>query len=149
MTSGESPDEIERQMAALRAAMRREARDVAESARTLADWRYHFRAHPFVFCAAAAALGYLLVPRRASRAIGQVAPEPANGAIETSYDKGVTAGRPLVVAALGLAARYAARQAASYVAHRGQDALRSYVQSRAKREAPAETRGERGEHSID
>jgi hypothetical protein len=143
MASGESRDDIERQMALLRAAMRQEARDVAESARTLADWRYHFRGHPFLFCAAAAALGYLIVPGRTRvgpRTSGQGAVRaPLNGAVGASSGSDVpAAGRPLVTAALGLAANFAAKQAASFVARRGQEALRRYARSRSKHDSPAE-----------
>jgi hypothetical protein len=59
-----SSDEIRRQLAAMRFALRRDARDAAVDARTLVDWRHHFRRHPWLYCSGAAVIGYLVVPRR-------------------------------------------------------------------------------------
>ena len=62
---------MERQLAALRSALEEDtgglvdkARKLSDNARTLADWRHHFRRHPAAFCGAAAVLGFLLIPRR-------------------------------------------------------------------------------------
>jgi hypothetical protein len=68
--NGKSSD-LERQLAALRSALEEDtgglvdkARKLSDNARTLADWRHHFRRHPAAFCGAAAVLGFLLIPRR-------------------------------------------------------------------------------------
>jgi hypothetical protein len=63
MISEPNPEDIERQMAEMRSALQQDVRVLANEARTLADWRTHFRAHPWLFCGVAAALGFILVPR--------------------------------------------------------------------------------------
>jgi len=63
MISEPNPEDIERQMAEMRSALQQDVRVLATEARTLADWRTHFRAHPWLFCGIAAALGFVLVPR--------------------------------------------------------------------------------------
>jgi hypothetical protein len=63
MISEPNPEDIERQMAEMRSALQQDVRVLATEARTLADWRTHFRAHPWLFCGIAAALGFMLVPR--------------------------------------------------------------------------------------
>jgi hypothetical protein len=63
MISEPTPEEIERQMAVLRSVLEHDVKELASEARTLADWRYHFQRHPWAFCGAAAALGFLIVPR--------------------------------------------------------------------------------------
>jgi hypothetical protein len=57
-------DDIERQLAAMRSVLRRDVRGFAKHARTLVDWRYYFRAHPWLYCGGAAALGFMLVSGR-------------------------------------------------------------------------------------
>ena len=71
-----SPDDIRRQMEVMRAALTRDARDAATDARALVDWRNHFRRHPWLCCTAAAAAGYLLVPRRAGPPMEQSSLNP-------------------------------------------------------------------------
>jgi len=63
MISEPNPEDIERQMAEMRSALQQDVRVLATEARILADWRTHFRAHPWLFCGIAAALGFMLVPR--------------------------------------------------------------------------------------
>jgi len=57
-------DDIERQLATMRSVLHQDVRDLATEARTLVDWRYHFRAHPWLYCGGTAALGFMLVPAR-------------------------------------------------------------------------------------
>ena len=76
--NSEHRDDIQRQMAALRSALAQDLNGSIDSAKLLADWRYHFRKHPALFCGAAAALGFALVPwRRAAQPAAPAAPEPA------------------------------------------------------------------------
>jgi hypothetical protein len=63
MISEPTPEEIERQMAVLRSVLEHDVKELASEARTLTDWRHHFQRHPWLFCGAAAALGFLVVPR--------------------------------------------------------------------------------------
>jgi hypothetical protein len=57
-------DDIERQLAEMRSVLDQDVRGLANQARTLVDWRCHFRSHPWLYCGGAAALGFMLVPRR-------------------------------------------------------------------------------------
>jgi len=75
MISEPNPEDIERQMAEMRAALQQDVRVLASEARILADWRTHFRAHPWLFCGVAAALGFILVPR--ARKVYSVLATPA------------------------------------------------------------------------
>jgi len=56
--------DIERQLAAMRSVLHKDVRNLATEARTLVDWRYHFRAHPWLYCGGAAAFGFMLVRGR-------------------------------------------------------------------------------------
>jgi hypothetical protein len=60
-------DEIERlrrEMHQVRLNLGDEVHDFVENARAMTDWRVHWRSHPWIGCAAALALGYLVVPSR-------------------------------------------------------------------------------------
>jgi len=59
-------DEIRRQMAYVRSELHRDAEGLAANARVMADWRYYVRRYPWVSMAAAAAVGYLVVPHKPS-----------------------------------------------------------------------------------
>ena len=64
MNTAATLDAIQEQLAAVRTALNDDVRSVAADARTLTDWRHHFREHPLLFSGAAAALGFVLIPRR-------------------------------------------------------------------------------------
>jgi hypothetical protein len=110
---GSSHDDLLRQMAAARAALSHDARSAVSDARTLADWKYHFRAHPWVFVGGAAAIGFLLVPEKKPAPL-QLAGEPTEADL-TPREAGVLAS--LATAA----ATYAARQSLNYLLRRGFD----------------------------
>ncbi len=76
-------DEIQRQMEALRAALAQDLNGSIDSAKLLADWRYHFRKHPAVFCGVAAALGFIVVPRRPPAQTAVQVPVQAAGTVPT------------------------------------------------------------------
>ena len=60
-------DAIEEQLAAARSTLADDVRNTAIDARTLSDWRHHFRTHPWLFSGAAAAVGFVLTPRQRRR----------------------------------------------------------------------------------
>ncbi|MGD9724477.1 MAG: hypothetical protein AB7O59_24785 [Pirellulales bacterium] len=125
MSFGSEPDELRHELAAARAALARDAQAAAADARTLADWRHHFRAHPWVWCGSAAALGYLIVPAR--RASAPIAAQTLNmpaaqvAAPKQPVMKSAAAG----LAALG--ARWLAQQAWIYATQRGMDYLKTHA----------------------
>jgi hypothetical protein len=57
--------EIRRRMAALRRELQGDVEQVGESAQAVSNWRYYVRRYPWVAVAAAAAVGYLVVPQKA------------------------------------------------------------------------------------
>lgn len=57
-------DAIRNRMKHLRRELRDNVQDVVESARTMTDWRVYVRANPWFFAGAAAAAGYLMVPKK-------------------------------------------------------------------------------------
>ncbi len=111
MNNGPSHDDLLRQMAVARAALSHDAQSVVANARTLADWKHHFRAHPWLFCGGAAAIGFLLVPERKPTSAGSSAEGAASGLDESPPSIAVTV--------LGAAATFAARQSLNYLIRRG------------------------------
>lgn len=61
-----SADDICRRMEAVRRTAGEEVETIVQSARTLSDWRYYVKNHPFLLAGAAAGLGFLLIPRKKS-----------------------------------------------------------------------------------
>jgi hypothetical protein len=61
-----SPDDICRRMEAVRRTAGEEVETIVQSAKTLSDWRYYVKNHPFLLAGAAAGLGFLLIPRKKS-----------------------------------------------------------------------------------
>jgi hypothetical protein len=117
-----TPDEIERQLAAIRSVLKRDVRDLANEARELIDWRCHFRSHPWFYCGGAAALGFMLVPR-GQRPLKVEAPVVTN----TDGDKKFVAQAPAAVlqqdgsflkTALRLAATVLVRESVGYLMQR-------------------------------
>src|SRR5687767_11637234 len=63
-----SADDICRRMEAVRRTAGEEVETIVQSAKTLSDWRYYVKNHPFLLAGAAAGLGFLLIPRKKSAA---------------------------------------------------------------------------------
>ncbi len=125
-----SAEEIQRQMAKLRGALEQEVQGVVSSAQTLSDWRYHFRAHPGLFCAVAATVGFVLVPRGAKPAPPASAPP-----VDPTGESRVQAAerKSLMAVALGMAANVVARQATGVCQQprRGREFVESFLAARA------------------
>jgi hypothetical protein len=51
-------------MAAIRRHMNDDLREIRDSSETMLDWRYYFKRYPWPMMTAAAAVGFLVVPRR-------------------------------------------------------------------------------------
>lgn len=98
--------------AATRDALEEEIRQLLSDARALAAWRRHFRSHPWLFCGAAAALGFVVVPR------GAAAPSPSAGA-----DQADVASGHFVKEVLALTAAMIAEQSAVQLFELGRQAM--------------------------
>jgi hypothetical protein len=55
-------EDIQRQMRSVRSHLSADVNELVENARDMADWRYYVRRYPWASVAAAAAVGFLLVP---------------------------------------------------------------------------------------
>ncbi|HUG89714.1 MAG TPA: hypothetical protein VML55_02700 [Planctomycetaceae bacterium] len=64
MTDTDQAEQLRRQMAQVRVSLGEEAEQIAQNARTVTDWRYYVGSYPWASLAVAAALGFLVVPRR-------------------------------------------------------------------------------------
>lgn len=60
----DSAEDIRNQMQRLRQSATGEVREIVDSAKTLTDWRYHVKHHPWACMGAAVVLGFLVVPRK-------------------------------------------------------------------------------------
>jgi hypothetical protein len=132
------PDDICREMAMVRMHLLRDKQAAIADAKTLIDWRNHFRAHPWLFCAAASAAGYLLVPattHRPGAAMTATIPLQLAGRKNLNAGPGLDGARDAnlgrVSGLLGIALTFAARQSLAYLGRRSLE----WVQVRAQRHA--------------
>jgi hypothetical protein len=58
------PEDIVRQMQLVRRDVGDDVKGIVETAKTLSDWRYHVKHHPWVCLGAALALGFLIARRK-------------------------------------------------------------------------------------
>jgi hypothetical protein len=65
MSNGTAADEVRTRMEELRHDFRRDVGRSAENMRVLLDWRHYLATYPWLCVTGAAALGFLLVPKRA------------------------------------------------------------------------------------
>lgn len=63
-------------MALVRARLRRDGAECQQAKERWTDWKTHVRAHPWLACGAAAALGYVLIPARHSAPFAAPSPSP-------------------------------------------------------------------------
>jgi len=67
MSDSESIKAIQQRMQQVRHDLGDEVGELVESAKGMTDWRMYLRANPWVCLAAAATIGYVVVPKRAAR----------------------------------------------------------------------------------
>jgi hypothetical protein len=60
----DSAEEIVKRMQHVRRHVGDDVKGIVETARTLSDWRYHVKHHPWLCVGLALALGFLVVPKR-------------------------------------------------------------------------------------
>lgn len=139
-----SADELREQMARIRTRARRKASRLGEESRQFLDWKHYVRLFPWGSLAVAAAVGFLVVPRRA-RVVrpdpqelaelvrkNQIAisPPPAKrrpGILESLVS---TAGSMLVRAAVGYFSQHAARMMQSAMSMQAPQGEPSYEHAR-------------------
>jgi len=63
----ESADEISRRMQDVRREVSDDVRGIVETAKTLSDWRYYVKNHPWACVGLAVGLGFMVAPRKRSK----------------------------------------------------------------------------------
>lgn len=109
-------NEIQRRMAQIRRELHEDVRGAVQGAQELTDWRSQVRNHPWLALGAAAALGYLIVPKRhAPPAIVALAPtQPMPQPVSEPAPKSKKKRWGLIGSAFGLVAPIAVRAAQNY-----------------------------------
>jgi len=74
MASTDPADEIRRRMAELRRELSSDVQEVGRSARVMTDWKFYVRRFPLATAAAAAAVGFLLIPKK--KEVQVISPDP-------------------------------------------------------------------------
>lgn len=64
MSSGDRAKEVKQELDAVRRDLSGDIKEVVDGARTVTDYQYYLKRHPWACMAAAAAVGYMIVPRR-------------------------------------------------------------------------------------
>lgn len=107
-------DDICRRMDEIRRAAGDEVDTIVQSARTLSDWRYYAKNHPWLCAGAAAGLGFMLVPRRKVASPQVDDAKELIAMLKKHHVQGVTVEGPpsgLLKTALGLATPFIVRSA--------------------------------------
>lgn len=108
---------LRQEMEQIRCDLAGDVSELADDAKTLADYRYHVRQHPWIALAAAAAAGFVLVPNKSRKLV------PDAAALEKLIKKNqlvvqtkseINQKKGLVATAVSLAAAAAMRAAIGY-----------------------------------
>ncbi|HEY2157016.1 MAG TPA: hypothetical protein VGH33_15415 [Isosphaeraceae bacterium] len=121
-TTTDEVDEIRRKMAWIRRELREDVLGVVESAEEITDWKHYIRDYPWASVALAAAVGFMLVPKRrtvksaeVARAVAaEIQPTMTMQAAALAPEK---KGRGLIGAGLALLAPIVLRVAQNYATH--------------------------------
>jgi hypothetical protein len=115
----DSAEEIVQRMQQVRQGVGDDVKGIVETAKTLTDWRYHLKHHPWLLVGGAVALGFLLAPRK-RRIPNNDAKELA--ALLKKYNVSVatpaTPSKSLFQTALGMAMPFAMRSLMSVAQNR-------------------------------
>ena len=79
MNDRSADDTVRARMQGMRCDIDQDLEDVSASARSMVDWKHYVKTYPWVCLGTAAALGFLIVPKRSTAINADVAPptEPA------------------------------------------------------------------------
>jgi hypothetical protein len=109
-------DTVQARMQGIRREIDQDLEDVSASARSMVDWKHYVKAYPWACLGAAAALGFLIVPKR-SAAISANSATPAELA-KTGHpvvNSARSAARGLVDALVATVVGIAVREATAYL----------------------------------
>jgi hypothetical protein len=116
----ESADDIIERMQRVRRDVSQDVAGIVETAKTLTDWRYHVKHHPWVLLGGAVALGFLMAPRKKKKIPREDAKELV--ALLKKHNVSVAApaapAKSLAHTLLGMAAPIVMRQVMGVAQHR-------------------------------
>src|SRR5271166_4685505 len=109
-------DTVRARMQGIRCDIDQDLEDVSASARSLVDWKHYVKAYPWVCLGAAAALGFLIVPKRTAAASADL-PTPTEPAKTGNpvVPSAPTAARGVFDALVGAVAGIAVREVIAYL----------------------------------
>lgn len=109
-------DTVRARMQGIRRDIDRDLVDVSASARNMVDWKHYVQAHPWMCLGTAAAVGFLLVPKRSAaiHTVGAVPAAPAKTGTAHA-PSAAAAARGFVDALVAAVVTIAAREATAYV----------------------------------
>jgi hypothetical protein len=117
-------DLLQVQMRKVRTDLNEEVHELVQNAREAVDWRHYWRSYPWVGCAAALTVGYLLVPtRRNSDRDARLLSEVARSAEAVSRP---STGRRLLAELGGVVLGLAARQGMRFVGRQVEQVLAAH-----------------------
>lgn len=123
------------EMRRVRQQMDGEVHEIVENVRTLSDWRYHVKRHPWLLLAGAAVVGYLVVPKREpepetvkldAATLKELARE---GGVVIKTDADEKTQQSLIGMALGFVASAALRSAMTYASKNARSILTKLQQA--------------------
>ena len=109
-------DTVRARMQGIRCEIDQDLEDVSASARSLVDWKHYVKTYPWVCLGTAAALGFLIVPKRSTAINADLATRPnwQRPAIWSSHSAPAAA-RGLVDALVATVVSIAVREATAYL----------------------------------
>jgi hypothetical protein len=109
-------DDVRARMQGIRCEIDQDLEDVSASARSMVDWKHYVKTYPWVCLGTAAALGFLIVPKRSTAINADLAAatEAAN-AVHPVGNSASVAARGLVEELVATVASVAVREAIAYL----------------------------------
>jgi hypothetical protein len=109
-------DTIQARMQGIRSEIDQDLEDVSASARSIVDWKHYVKAYPWACLGAAAALGFLIVPKRSAAIIANLAtPTELAKTGHPVVNSARSAARGLVDALVATVVGIAVREATKYL----------------------------------
>ncbi len=146
-------NDIQRRMAEIRREMHEDVKDAVKGAQSLTDWRSQVKNHPWLAMSAAAAVGYMLVPRRRPQTPTIVTVNPAVAGMSVGSSAAASPTGPtrrsrfgLVSTAFSMLAPIAVRASQNYAIQYMEQWLAAQQGPTGPAHGPGPGSGQAGEH---